>query len=94
MAGADRSGLGTESNWCRPKNMPHRAGTVGVAVAKILQFPDGRALRAAGKSTPSGLDLIRYFEDFSVSLQTLQFVYKVISARLRRRKQEEPEWSS
>ncbi len=65
-------------------------------MAKILQFPNGAILKGLRKSRPSGLDLIRYFEDPSVKFDTLALMYKLISTRYRRRQKAERdrEWSS
>ena len=65
-------------------------------MAKVLQFPDGKIIKTWRKSGPSGLDVIRYFEDPSVSFETLKLVHKVVNTRFRKRqkKEREREWSS
>ena len=65
-------------------------------MAKILQFPDGKIIKTWRQSGPSGLDVIRYFEDPSVSFETLKLVHKVVNTRFRKRqkKEREREWSS
>ncbi len=65
-------------------------------MAKILQFPDGKIIKVSRKSEPSGLDVIRYFEDPSISFETLKLVHKVVNTRFRRRQkaEREREWSS
>jgi len=66
-----------------------------MALAKLLQFPDGKVLKTVRRSTPSGLDVIRYFDDPDVRLETLKIVFKVIAPKFRRRLAEadEHEWS-
>ncbi len=65
-------------------------------MAKILQFPNGGNLKTVRKRRPPSLDLVRYFDDPSVSFETLKRVYKHVACSFHRRQklEREREWSS